>query len=236
MQAILCTASLADMVTKSLSTDEARNQKVESENSASNQEVAPHVEIEELRLKLEQLEEELQMERKRSGELATRMKYLQADLVNMQKHEDRMVSETRSQVKITWLMEIVSIKEDLERALKIVKKSEDSSLARGLELVDSRIQSILESEEVRPIEAGLGKNFDPNIHEAVAFQDSDAYDQGKIISLISQGYTIGGKVIKPALVEVSRKKVSKHEKKSSVVSDEITIQEGNLGEKSSPKL
>jgi molecular chaperone GrpE len=236
MQAIPCTVSLAEMVTRSLSSDESpkSQKKQDGEKSASDQEEKSHSGFEELRVELEQLKGELENERKKSADLATRMKYLQADLVNMQRHEDRQVGETRTQVKISWLMEIVSIKEDLDRALKIVDKSENSPLARGLELVNSRIQGVLKSEDVKPIHVESGKNFDPNLHEAVAFQDSDVYDQGKIVSLISQGYTMGGKVIKPALVEVARKKV-RREEKSSVPAEEMTI-EGDLGEKSSPQL
>jgi molecular chaperone GrpE len=239
MQAILSIVSLAGMVTKSLSSDEAQKDQKEipeSENYSSDKEETPRSVTRELREKLGQLTEDLQAERKKTTDLVTRLKYLQADLVNMQKHEDRMLVETRAQVKITWLMEIVSIKEDLDRALKVVDKTEDSSLARGLVLVNSRILSVLKGEDVRPIQAEAGKNFDPSIHEAVAFQDSDEYEQGKIISMVSPGYTVGGKVIKPALVEVARKKASRHEKKSSVPPEEVTIREENLREKSSPQL
>ena len=190
-----------------------------------------------LNSELEQLRKELETERRRSAELGIRMKYLQADLVNMQRHEDRLIIETRAQVKTTWILEIISIKEDLDRALKIVAASENSGLADGLLLIRSRIDGILKSEEIKRIDAELGATFDPNIHEAVAFQDSETQEQGKITSVISQGYTLGGKVIKPAMVEVARQKNSRNVKKStektpSMHREELTIEEGANNESS----
>ena len=215
------------MVQIPLTSAEARQDDSEDE---SGKEIASQTdslsEVDSLGSELEQLKVELQTERKKTADLTTRMKYLQADLINMQKHEDRMLAETRAQVRISWLMEIVSIKEDLERALKVIEKSENSSVARGLELVNSRIDGLLKTEDVRVVHAELGRKFDPSLHEAVAFQESDEHEQGKIMSVISPGYTINGKVIKPALVEVSRKKEHRQEKKASHPKGEMAIGEG----------
>jgi molecular chaperone GrpE len=224
------------MVQIPLTSVEARGddkQGAEDKLGASEQNSA--TELESLHSELEQLRVELQAERKKTNDLATRMKYLQADLINMQKHEDRALAETRAQVRISWLMEIVSIKEDLDRALKLMEKSDKSSIARGLELVKSRIDGVLRAEDVQSVHAELGRDFDPSIHEAVSFQESEEHEQGKIMAVISSGYTVSGKVIKPALVEVSRKKERRHEKKASHSSDEMTIGEG-ASDGSSPQL
>ncbi|MDA4112022.1 MAG: nucleotide exchange factor GrpE, partial [Thaumarchaeota archaeon] len=113
------------------------------------------------------------------------------------------------------IMEIISIMEDLDRALNIVGSTENTGLTNGLLLVKSRIDGILKSEDIKRIDAELGATFDPRIHEAVAFQDSETMEQGKIISVVGHGYTLGGKVIKPAMVEVARERKSKNSKKGS---------------------
>lgn len=220
--------SLTSTETRQDDNEHGRDKEIATESDSTS-------ELESLRSELEQLKGELQSERNKATDLATRMKYLQADLINMQKHEDRMLAEARAQVKISWLMEIVAIKEDLDRALKVIEKSENSSVARGLELVNSRIESLLRTEDVRLVHAEKGRNFDPNLHEAVSFQESEEHEQGKIMTVISPGYTVGGKVIKPALVEVSRKKEHRHEKKASHPKGEMTIGEG-ASEGSSPQL
>ncbi|MDA4129335.1 MAG: nucleotide exchange factor GrpE [Thaumarchaeota archaeon] len=201
------------MVSVEAPSDENRemgNDKIEERKSVE----APS-EIDLMKIELENMNEELQKERRKSYDFANRMKYLQADLINTQKHADRFLIEARAQVRISWIMEIISIKEDLDRALKLSETSDKSGLFDGLRLVSSRIEGILKAEDVKPIEAELGTNFDPSLHEVVAFQDTEIQEQGKIISVISQGYTAGGKVIKPAMVEVARQKSPKKEKNSS---------------------
>ncbi|MDG6923157.1 MAG: nucleotide exchange factor GrpE, partial [Nitrososphaerota archaeon] len=48
--------------------------------------------------------------------------------------------------------------------------------------------------------------FDPKFHDAVALQETEEKLEGTVLSVVTDGYTIGGKVLKPALIEVARKK------------------------------
>jgi molecular chaperone GrpE len=180
---------------------------------------APHVEKSDRKkeseskkfaLELEILQSELDLERRKSSDLASRMRYLQADIANLQRQSDKRVSEVRNQVKLTWILEIVSIKEDLDRAVGVARESgEKSTLLDGLLLVTSRIENILKLEAVEVIRAEVGGRFDPNVHEALAFQESEKEEQGTILTVISLGYSVDGKVIKPTMVEVARKKEGK---------------------------
>jgi molecular chaperone GrpE len=49
-----------------------------------------------------------------------------------------------------------------------------------------------------------GKYFDPNLHEAITQEDSDQHESGQIIAVVKQGYTLGDRVLRPALVRVAR--------------------------------
>ena len=178
----------------------------ENENLSANEGSVPQKpDFESLLSQVDKLESELESERKKNVELINRMKYLQADLINMQKQADRMVSETKLQVKLSWILEIISIKEDLNRALQSAP-SKNSILIDGLKLLASRIENDLKTEDVRPINVELGVKFDPRIHEAVASEETDEVPEGSILSVVANGYTIGGKVVKPALIEVARRK------------------------------
>lgn len=179
---------------------------MESENenmSTEESNVAQESGFQPLHAQIDKLESELELERKKNAEHSNRMKYLQADLINLQRQSDRLISEARNQVKLDYILEIISIKEDLERALK--SSSRDSALTDGLKLLLTRIESRLKSEGIDQISAELGSIFDPKFHDAVSFQESEDKPEGSIVEVIAPGYTITGKVIRPTLVEVARK-------------------------------
>lgn len=162
-------------------------------------------EVESMEAELEYLRKQVETEQRKSNEQANRMKYLQADLINLQRQADRMVSEARSQVKLTWIMEVISIKEDLQRALNIAGSNESLSLIDGLKLVMSKIDNTLKSENVESIVVELGASFDPRLHEAIAYKETTEIEEGKVLSVISPGYTVAGRVLKPSMVEVARR-------------------------------
>lgn len=179
-----------------------------SEDKAGDSEAAGTLESE-----IKSLKAELESERKRSAEQSSKIKYLQADIINIQKQSDRMVADARNQAKLNWIVEILSIQEDLQRAIEVDTDERNKALVSGLQMVLSRIENLLDSEDVRLIRVERGQNFDPHYHEAVAFTESEKGEEGKVLSVVGNGYTIGGKVIKPALVEVSRKATSRNEGK-----------------------
>ena len=152
------------------------------------------------------LQKQVQEEQQKVTNQANRMKYLQADLINLQKQTDRLISEAKLQAKYVWILEVISIKEDLERAVRALQDSTQKSLLEGLILVLSRIDNTLKLEGVRAIEVQEKTKFDPLLHEAVSYQETDESDAGRVLAVISQGYSVDGKVIKPALVEVARQK------------------------------
>ena len=75
--------------------------------------------------------------------------------------------------------------------------------AKGVSLIQRKLQNILDAEGVERI-GGVGAEFDPNQHEAVTHEDSDEHQPGQVIGIIRQGYRIGDRVIRPALVRVAR--------------------------------
>ena len=75
-----------------------------------------------------------------------------------------------------------------------------------MELIARKLHAILEQEGVEPIEA-LGQPFDPNLHEAVAFEenaDGTAEHQDTVSDVFSKGYKLRDRVLRPAMVKVSR--------------------------------
>ncbi len=97
----------------------------------------------------------------------------------------------------------LDVLDDLERALDDKPAQGDGSTwGSGIELIVQKLHNRLEAEGVTPMKA-LGEEFDPNIHEALMKEESDEYESGMIIEVMQEGYWIGEKVLRPALVRVA---------------------------------
>jgi molecular chaperone GrpE len=96
------------------------------------------------------------------------------------------------------------LRDDYVRAIEIAGKSETQTIVGGLESILKNLDSILKERGVREIDA-VSKTFDPNIHEAVSFVNSDEYPENTVTAEIRKGYMLSNRVIRPSLVEVSKK-------------------------------
>ncbi len=202
--------------------------KTDLEKQEHQEKTSPESSVKSLNSEIERLENELENEHKKTTEQANRMKYLQADIINLQRRSDQMVSEARSEVKLTWILEMVSVLEDLKRALKVASQEQSRSLVDGLKLVIARIENTLKSEHVESIKAEPGTKFDPKFHEAVSYRETTE-DEGKILSVIGYGCLVGGKVVKPALVEVGRRKSAETSTsvKQNQIEQELKVESSN---------
>jgi molecular chaperone GrpE len=79
----------------------------------------------------------------------------------------------------------------------------DEPWADGMELVMRKFQTILEGESVKKIEAE-GVEFNPNFHEAISNEPSEEVESGYVIAVVQNGYMLGERVIRPALVRVAQ--------------------------------
>ncbi len=127
-----------------------------------------------------------------------------AEFANYKKRIEREREEERSRIKGEILIRYIGIVDDLERALKDRPQQEElASWAEGIDLIYRKLKTILESEGITRIEAE-GKQFDPNYHEAITQVESDDHQEGEIVEVIQQGYQIGERVLRPALVRVAK--------------------------------
>jgi molecular chaperone GrpE len=95
---------------------------------------------------------------------------------------------------------ILPVLDDLERSL--AHRPEGDSWANGMELIARKFQTILENEGVKRIEAA-GQPFDPNFHEAISSEPNDEVESGHVIAVMQNGYMLGERVIRPAMVRVA---------------------------------
>lgn len=151
----------------------------------------------------EALQAELAELRQQSKEYLEGWGRERADLRNFKQRIEREQSAQNQVVTANVVKKYLVILDDLQRALvNAPQAGEAAEWARGIELIVRKLQAILEAEGVQPIPAS--GEFDPALHEAITHEDHPKLKSGQIIEVVQQGYRIGDRIIRPALVRVAR--------------------------------
>jgi molecular chaperone GrpE len=150
------------------------------------------------------LQSELQTAQKQASEYFDGWQRERADLSNYRKRIEREQGQLSQTISGSIIKKYLVILDDLERALKTRPAQGDGAAwADGVELIYRKLQKILEAEGVQRIPAE-SEMFDPNRHEAITHEDSSDHQSGQIIEVVQQGFTLGDRVLRPALVRVAR--------------------------------
>ena len=135
-----------------------------------------------------------------------------ADNDNLRKRFDREKEDLSNYVISSFAKEILSVLDNLERALKSIdqeelKKSDQnvSQFIEGIELTEKQIVTIFEKFKIEKIDS-LDQNFDPNLHQAMFEVENTDKQPGIITEVIQEGYRIGDRLLRPAMVGVVKKK------------------------------
>jgi molecular chaperone GrpE len=120
----------------------------------------------------------------------------------------RRIERDQAQAKLDLTGQVIKkylvILDDVERALKNrPTEGEGAAWSNGIELIYRKLQTILENEGVERIPAET-QTFDPTQHEALTNEPSPDHQSGQIIEVVQQGYKIGDRVLRPALVRVAK--------------------------------
>ena len=125
----------------------------------------------------------------------------QAEFINYKNRVQRDREMDYLAMKGDIIKKILPVLDDLERSL--AHRPEGDSWANGMELIARKFQTILENEGVKRIEA-TGQPFDPNFHEAISSEPNDEVESGHVIAVMQNGYMLGERVIRPAMVRVAQ--------------------------------
>ena len=162
--------------------------------------------IEALRKELELVRGELRKAKESSEGSLNKMKYLMADFDNYRKQMEKQVASKAESLKAELLLKFLNIRDDYLRALSVAKQGGKSEpvVIEGLEGILKNIDSLLASEGVREIET-VGTPFDPNVHDAIAYSTREDAPENTVTTEIRKGYLLNNKVLRPSLVEISKK-------------------------------
>ena len=145
-------------------------------------------------------------------ELESKLLTSLAENENLRKRFDREKEDLSNYVISNFAKEILTVLDNLQRAMASVNSNEAkdksdglSQLIEGIELTEKQIISTFEKFKIEQIKS-LGELFDPNLHQAMFEVENDDQEAGTIAEVVQEGYKIGERLLRPALVGVFKKK------------------------------
>jgi molecular chaperone GrpE len=151
--------------------------------------------------RIEELEKCLCEAEEKAQRYLDQLKYVKADLDNIQKQSQRRLSETLEKANGELLQQLLPIHDELE--LLSTRDAEKEKLVEGIRMVNKKMEKLLESSGVQPIEA-LGKPFDPFKHEAIMEVESGEEPDGYVLEEVRKGYMFKERVLRATVVKVAR--------------------------------
>jgi molecular chaperone GrpE len=177
----------------------------EIEKSGHENDTTMNEELAKVKDELDSVKEELYKARESSDNNLNRLKYIMADFDNYRKQMEKQIASKIESSRAELLMKFLNIRDDYSRALEIAKQSKSETVViEGLEAILKNLDSVLKSEGVMEIET-IGTPFDPNIHDAISFSYHDNVPENAVTGEIRKGYMLNNKVLRPSLVEISKK-------------------------------
>ena len=136
-------------------------------------------------------------------ELEDRVKRQLAEFDNFRKRTEKEKAESFDAGARSVLEKILPVVDNFERGLATIAQDENaSSHAEGMNMIYKQLVTELEKMDVKPIEA-LGKEFDPNFHNAIMQEASEEYESGVVCKELLKGYTYKETVIRHSMVAVA---------------------------------
>jgi len=146
-------------------------------------------------------DEILELRKERDG-LHDRLLRQAAEFDNYRKRVDRERKDLMQMAAIDFVQELLPVIDDFERALQADAPGAES-YRQGLEIIHRALLDMLRKRGVMPVDA-VGTQFDPQVHQAVSYEDAPDRRDGEVIEQFTRGYRLGDKLVRPAMVKVAK--------------------------------
>ncbi len=151
---------------------------------------------------IDKLTKQLELEKQRSSQYEEKLKLALADYQNQSRKTQSDIENGINSKINEFALDFLQIYDDFLRAKKVFSESEINS--DGLDSILKNMGSLLQKYHIKPIDA-LGEIFDPNYHEAISMVTDPNLDENTITKELRKGYLSHERVIRPTLVEISKK-------------------------------
>ena len=144
----------------------------------------------------------LDLEKQKSSQLEEKLKHVLADFQNLSRKTQSNIEHGVNSKIDEFLLDFIKIYDDFIRAKEVISESKIN--ADGLNSILKNMELLMQKYHVTPIEA-LGEIFNPNFHEAISIISDPTLDDNTITKEIRKGYISHERIIRPTLVEISKK-------------------------------
>jgi len=148
-------------------------------------------------------EDQIKLLEEKLAETQAQVLYVKAEGENIRKRSFEDIDKARKFALEKFSGELLSVKDSLDAALTVENANVDS-YKNGVELTQKQLINVFEKFGIHEIKA-LGEKFDPNQHQAISMVESEE-EPNKILTVLQKGYLLNERVIRPALVTVSKTK------------------------------
>jgi molecular chaperone GrpE len=145
-----------------------------------------------------------------AADLKDRLLRSLAEMENLRRRTEKQVADERVYGIASFARDMLAVADNMRRALDAVtpelRETADpavKALIEGVELTERELLKVLEKHGVKKLEP-LGGKFDPNLHQAMYEVPDPSVPAGTVVQVVQAGYTIGDRVLRPALVAVSK--------------------------------
>ena len=150
----------------------------------------------------EQLKAQVEENSKKEQDLLLRTR---AEIDNMRRRSEQDIEKAHKFALEKFSKDILNTIDNLERALSTPANKEDESIKAlfdGVELTLKELLSTVSRFGVEPVGA-VGETFNPDLHQAISMQPAEGFESNQITTVLQKGYTLNGRVIRPAMVMVA---------------------------------
>jgi len=144
--------------------------------------------------------EALQKER---DDLYDRLLRKTAEFDNFRKRVERDRKDMIEWAAADVIGDLLSIVDDFDRAMAAEAPPEAQAYKAGLEMIQRQLAELLKKRGVTIVEA-MGADFDPHLHQAVAYEEVPGAREGEVVGVMAKGYKLGERLLRPALVKVAK--------------------------------
>lgn len=147
---------------------------------------------------------------KEAADMKDRLLRTLAEMENLRRRTEREVSDARAYGATAFARDVLAVGDNLSRALQSIDADTRAkadgglkALLEGVELTERELLKALEKHGVKQIDA-QGQKFDPNRHQAMFEIPDPSVPAGTVLQVMQSGYSIGDRVLRPALVGVAK--------------------------------
>lgn len=132
-------------------------------------------------------------------------KRAKADLINYQKDEQKRLDDIVKFSNWDLVRDLVTVLDSFDLAIAALEK--EGKVEKGVYMIKSQLEDTLKRRGLEKIVVVVGKPFDPSLQEAISESDSEE-PAGTVVEEIERGYLLGGRVIRPARVKLSKGQIN----------------------------